>query len=294
MLTGVHFLLTLNCNFECDHCFLFSRPGAGCTFTIGRIRNLLDELKKTGTIESVCFEGGEPALYYSTMLEGIRLARERGFSAGIVTNAYWAVSDEDAELWLRPLAEQGVSRISISDDELHYGDEPETPPKRAIRAAERLGVSTGSLVTNKPCVEQDEDGGAAISGGVMFRGRAVEKLSEGLPRRPCSVFAECPHEDLRNPGRVHVDALGNVHLCQGISMGNYLETPFSELVARYDPDAHPVSGPLLRGGPLGLAKEYAVEPEDGYIDACHFCYDVRKRLIGRFPQYLAPPQVYGL
>jgi MoaA/NifB/PqqE/SkfB family radical SAM enzyme len=110
MLTGVHFLLTYNCNFECEHCFVYSRPGAGGTFTIGRVRDVLDELTRLGTIEKVFFEGGEPALYYSTMLEGVRLSLARGFATGIVTNAYWAVSGEDADLWLRPLVRQRERR----------------------------------------------------------------------------------------------------------------------------------------------------------------------------------------
>ena len=26
MLTGIHFILTYTCNFECDHCFLYCSP----------------------------------------------------------------------------------------------------------------------------------------------------------------------------------------------------------------------------------------------------------------------------
>jgi glycine hydroxymethyltransferase len=44
----------------------------------------------------------------------------------MVTNAYWATSDEDAALWLRPLRELGVQSITISDDSLHYGVSRET------------------------------------------------------------------------------------------------------------------------------------------------------------------------
>ncbi len=39
-----------------------------------------------------------------------------GFKTGLVTNAYWATSEEDAELWLRPLHDVRLSDISISDD----------------------------------------------------------------------------------------------------------------------------------------------------------------------------------
>jgi MoaA/NifB/PqqE/SkfB family radical SAM enzyme len=174
MLSGLHFLLTYACNFECDHCFVYSRPGAKGTFTITQIRDVLAELVRLGTVDTVYFEGGEPALYYATLCEGIRVARDMGFKAGIVTNSYWAVSDEDAELWLRPLARLGLSKISVSDDELHYGESADTPPKRALRAAQRLGIESSVLATAKPAVKVAPGGSVPeVCGGVMFRGRAI-------------------------------------------------------------------------------------------------------------------------
>ena len=293
-LTGAHFLLTYKCNFECDHCFLYSGPHAQGTFTIEEIRRALDELVELGTIETVCFEGGEPFLYYPLMVEGIREARARGFEAGIVTNAYWATALEDAGLWLKDLRELGLSKLSVSDDPLHFGDVEETPAARARAAAEKLGISAGALSTESPSVEKDGEGNPAVKGGVMFRGRAVEKLSAGLPGRNWEEFSECTRENLRDPGRVHLGPLGNVHLCQGLSMGNMWETPLSALVREYDAETHPVCGPLVRGGPAGLAREYGVEHGKSYIDECHLCFDVRRALLERFPQYLAPRQVYGL
>jgi hypothetical protein len=295
MLSGLHFLLTYACNFECDHCFVYSRPGAKGTFTIAQIRDVLAELVRLGTVETVYFEGGEPALYYATMLEAIRLARGMGFKTGIVTNSYWATSDEDAELWLKPLAGLGLFKISVSDDDLHYGEGPETPPKRALRAAQRLGIESSVLATARPVVKIAPGSLVPeVSGGVMFRGRAVEKLSAGLPRKMWREFTRCPHEDLRAPKRVHLDAYGHMHLCQGISMGCVWKTPLSKLVREYDPDAHPICGPLLRGGPAALAQAFDFPCEERYIDACHLCFAVRLALMGRFPEFLAPRQVYGL
>ena len=295
MLTGIHFLTTYACNFECDHCFLWSGPGSRGTFTAGQIRVVLDEAVRLGGIEMVYFEGGEPFLYYPLVLEGIRLARERGFAGGIVTNAYWATSVEDAKLWLRPLADLGVASVSLSDDALHYGDVRGVHAERVTAAARELGMAAKAMCTERPTVQSPPGGGPpAIAGGVMFRGRAVEKLVEGLPRRPWSDMVRCPHEDLKDPRRVHVDAEGHVHLCQGLCMGNFSKTPFSELVKSYDGACHPIAGPLLRGGPAQLAREYGVPHEEAYVDECHLCYRVRLALLDRFPEYLGPRQVYGL
>jgi hypothetical protein len=299
MLTGIHFLLSYKCDSACDHCFVYSSPNAKGTFTLDQMKKVFGELSKIETIEWIIFEGGEPFLFYPLMREGIKMARSMGFKTGLVTNAYWATSEEDAELWLKPLHDLGLSDISISDDTFHYGDNEPSPAKHALNAAGGLGMSSGSICIDKPTIEEgtgkkQEKGKPVVGGGVMFRGRAVEKLVEGLPLRPWEEFIECPYEDLRDPKRVHLDAYGNIHLCQGLSMGNMWDVPLSKIVKQYDADSHPICNPLVNGGPARLAKEYDVPHEPGYVDACHMCYLIRRALIDRFPQYLAPRLVYGL
>jgi hypothetical protein len=295
MLTGLHFLLTYTCNSECDHCFLYSSPRAEGTFTLEQIRQLLDEAVKIGTVESIYFEGGEPFLYYPIMLEGIKMARERGFQVGVVTDAYFATAEEDIKVWLRPLGELGIADLSISNDPYHYEDEKENPSLRAQKVAKKLKLPVAEIHIDEPLAETAPAKGEPIIGGsTMFRGRAVEKLTAGLPRRHWEEFTECPYEELEAPKRVHLDPYGNVHLCQGLSMGNAWEKPLSKLVKSYDAGSHPICGPLVKGGPALLAKEYGVEREDGYVDACHFCYSLRLRLLDKFPRYLTPKQVYGL
>jgi len=298
MLTGIHFLLTYACTFECDHCFVYSAPNAPGTFTAQQIIQVLGEAQKIGTVEWIYFEGGEPLLFYPLLLHGIRQAAEMGFKVGVVSNAYGAISDDVADLWLRPLAELGLAYLSISDDAFHYGEMAVTPARRALAAAERLGIPTSPIAIEAPSVtieERDtaEKGQPVIGGGVMFRGRAADKLTEGLPRRAWTDLVECPYEELAYPSRVHVDAYGNVHLCQGLSMGNLWQTPLSELVQGYDAVAHPISGPLLRGGPAQLARERGMAPADAYVDECHMCYSTRRALLGEYPDLLAPRQVYG-
>jgi hypothetical protein len=298
MLTGIHILLSYKCIYECDHCFVYSSPNAEGTFAFEQIQKVLDESKKIGTIEWIYFEGGEPFLYYPLMIEGIKSAREYGFKVGIVTNAYFATNEDDAVRWLKPLKELKVMDLSISDDDFHNGGEKESPAKIALKAAKKLGISTGPITIEEPkavCAPQERKKGEPVVGGdVMFKGRAVEKLAAGLPRIDWKEFDECPYEDLVEPGRVHVDAYGNVHLCQGISMGNMWETPLSQLVKNYDYKKNPICKPIVEGGPVKLTKELNLEHEESYIDACHLCFEMRKKVIDKFPGYLAPKQVYGM
>jgi MoaA/NifB/PqqE/SkfB family radical SAM enzyme len=297
MLTGIHFLLTYSCNFECDHCFLYCGPNSEGTFTLNELRRVHEEMDKIGTIKMVYYEGGEPFLFYPLMLEGIKMSSKRGFNTGVVTNSYWSTSDEDAELWLKPLLDLGVSDVSISNDAFHHGENEENPATRALAALNRLRMSGGDICIEKPTIDVDktqEKGEPVIGGGAMFRGRAVEKLVvEELPTKHWEEFTECPHEDLEKPGRVHLDPFGNVHLCQGLSMGNIWKTPLSKLVKSYEARNHPICDPLVKGGPALLAKTYNVDHEENFVDACHFCYKVRLALLDQFPEHLTPKQVYG-
>ena len=71
------------------------------------------------------------------------------------------------------------------------------------------------------------------------------------------------------------------------------KTPLSEIIGTYNAAAHPVCGPIVKGGPAELARVHGIECSETYVDACHLCYSLRKSLLNRFPEYLAPAQVYG-
>jgi len=299
MLTGIHVILTYMCNFECDHCFLYCSPKSSGTCTINQITDLLDEAKKIGTIEWIFYEGGEPMLYYPLMVEGILRATEMGFKAGVVTNAYGANCKEDAKLWLKPLKDAGLSFLNISNDAFHYGDVKENPAFIAASVAKELGIDCSPISIEEPKIVEATSNGEGkgrpvIGGGAKFRGRAVEKLAKDLPLRPWIELNTCPYEDLASPSRIHLDALGNVQLCQGLNMGNMRDKPLSEMVAHYQPESHPICGPLIQGGPAQLAKTLNINHEEEYIDECHFCYFLRRSIIDDYPEYLGPKQVYGL
>ena len=296
---GIHFLLSYSCTYRCDHCFLHCSPEARGTFTFEQLRQVFAQIELMGSVETVYFEGGEPFLYYPPLLEGLRLAASLGLGAGIVTNAYWATSLEDAEIWLKPIRAIGIADFSVSDDEFHQASGPSSPAKAALAAAMQLGIPCGTIRIESPvpvsCPGESTGKGLPVTGGgVLFRGRAAEKLTAGLPGRRRGELTTCPHEELEMPARVHLDCYGNVHICQGLSMGNMWKTPLAQLIRDYDPYSHPICGPLLRGGPTALADEHRIALTDEFVDECHYCYTVRKGLIERFPSYLAPRQVYGL
>jgi len=263
--------------------------------SIETIRTILDQAEETGTIDWIYFEGGEPFLYYQVMMTGINEAFHRGFKVGIVTNSYWATSEEDALLCLAPLAGK-VHDLSISSDLFHFDKKISLQSECVTSAAKRLDIPLGII-----CIEQPNQTARSTLGqippeesSIMFRGRAAEKLIEHVTLYPVDLFNECPHETLADPQRIHMDPLGYLHICQGICIGNIHNASMKDILAEFDPYTHPITGPLLSGGPRELAQHYQVHVNNSYADACHLCYETRKFLRDQFPTILAPDQMYGI
>ena len=297
-LSGLHFLLTYQCIFECDHCFVWGSPLQKGTFSFDNISAVLHQAQEMETIEEIYFEGGEPCLYYPILLRSIRIAKESGFRVGVVTNSYWATSINDAKIWLGPMA-GFLDDLSLSTDLFHYDERMSKQAYYASEAARELGIPTGIITIES--VEQVNQCNVTQTGQlptgeskVMFRGRAVEKLLKNAPLYPWEQFVRCPHENLRDPGRVHVDPLGNLHICQGITLGNVFKTPLIKICQDYTPETHPIIAPLQAGGPKALVEAYHLNHEDRYADACHLCYQARVLLRKDFKEYLNPDQMYGI
>ena len=193
-LSGLHLLLTCQCTFECDHCFVWGSPFQPGVMTLQDIREILRQAEETGTVQSIYYEGGEPFLYYPILVQAVQETAQRGFQTGIVTNSYWATSVEDAAAWLRPLAGL-ISDLSVSSDRYHYSQEQSLQAENARLAAESLGIPVGTISVAQPEAEntvetigQLPQGGAAV----MYRGRAAAKLSPKAKGFPWEQFSCLP------------------------------------------------------------------------------------------------------
>ncbi len=294
--TGLHLLLTYRCNFECDHCFVWGSPWQEGTMTLATVREILDQATAAGTIEWIYFEGGEPFLYYGALRQGVAMATAEGYRTGIVSNAYWATSREDAVNCLRPFRGL-VQDLSISSDAYHWSEKYRLHIDHAVAAARELGIPVELISIAQPEDTHVAAGTGQIPPGesaVVFRGRAAAVLSGRADHHPWESFTECPFEDLAAPERVHLDAFGNVHVCQGISMGNVFERPLAEIFEGWEAEKHPVTGPLLAGGPAELARRSGMACRAGYADACHLCFEARRAMRDRQPAELGPDQMYGV
>ncbi len=131
-------------------------------------------------------------MFYPIMLEGIKLARDRGFQVGVVTNAYFATDDKDIEIWLKPLCELGIANLSISNDPYHYEGETENPAIHARKVALKLNMPAKEISIEKPSFatgvdEKLDKGEPVIGGGTLFRGSCGEIVG-GSPAKMLGGF----------------------------------------------------------------------------------------------------------
>lgn len=295
-LSGLHILLTYACNFSCEHCFVWGSPSQKGTWAWADLQNLLQQTQSIPSVKKVYFEGGEPFLYYPLLLKGVKTASNLGFQVGIVSNAYWATTVDDARLWLEPFL-GSLRSLSISSDLYHGEEDPNPWADHALQAAQEAGLQAGMISIALP----QDPSAPAVKGmlpddrsQVRYRGRAASTLAERSHHsKPWTAFDSCPYENLRHPSRVHVDPLGYLHICQGISAGNIFRDALEKLCAAYQPEKHPILGPLLQGGPAALFRSHSLPVNGSFADACHLCDTARHRLRDRFPDILVPDQMYG-
>jgi MoaA/NifB/PqqE/SkfB family radical SAM enzyme len=295
-LKGVHLLLGYKCDSECDHCFAWGSPKARGTFRIEQIMNILNEAKKLESVKYVSVEGGEPFLYYPIMVRAVEEAVKLGFRVEVLSNCYWATCPKDAEEWLLPMVKAGNVELSLSSD-LYHGESWEIEEVRnATKAAKTLGLKVDILTVKHPNEEttiKEIEGAKVGLSELMYKGRAATKLTEKASKKPWSEFTKCPYENLTSPERVHVDPLGHVHVCQGISIGNAWQKPFYRIISEYKPEENAILEPLIRRGPVALVEKFALPHDEYYADACHLCFSVRCALRSKYPEILAPDQMYG-
>jgi hypothetical protein len=244
-----------------------------------KIREVLRRAGDLGTVESIYFEGGEPFLYYSSLVEAVRETAAMGFRAGIVSNGFWATSDADAVALLRPFAGL-LHDLSIGSDLYHWSEPLSGQAEHARRAAETLDILFGYM-----SVPQSEATNAVPAMGklptgesrVMYPGAGREGIGPARRRASVGQFHPLHKRELgrtrprtRRPVRTRPHLLGNL-------AGDLFETRLAAICRDFDPTGHPI-----------------VEHDVAYADACHLCNSVRRALRGRFPGTLGPDQMYGV
>ncbi len=315
---GVDFLLTFKCPSKCKHCSYKAGPERTGSMRLVDAERYLSELIETQPLKSIGVHGGEPFLYFQTLVQIMESAKEMGLDrTWVITNGFWAKTKTISEKKLLELKEAGLKSITFSVDGFHQEYIPFETVKQGIEAAISVGFqkvwvdsyflgsedsdnfynnSTKKALRNLENLSNVEINRRPVD----FEGRAAQFLTKHVKAKQQIPSERCPLPfwiggTLKNPEVIEIDQEGNVTLCPGVCIGNTKVQSLTEILQNYDYHAHPILSIIADEGPIGLLREAISKGFQKYqmfVDECHLCYETRRFLTRRYPKYLAPASCY--
>jgi len=273
---------------------------------------------KDHPLESLWIYGGEPFLYPDVLTETVKIARRKEISEiGVLTNGYWARRKKSAVKRLQILKEAGLTALSVSTDGFHAEI---VAPELALSAGQLAldaGIQKvefsvtflpprGSSNRYNDLSESIWDRLEQVNGfplqekTVTTIGRAAEGLLEYYRPKSLRRKKKCLPPDYiggswKKPQGLEIDPYGWIMICPGMSLGRVGEQSLSSILRRYQENGNSLWRILWENGPHGLlnvAAQKGYQPRDGYADACHLCYDIRKYLQPFFKTQVSPRDCY--
>lgn len=188
-LKNVGFVVTYRCQVECPHCIIRAGPHRKTRMRLSDALQWIDQIAtyRNGHIKVLSLTGGEP-FYDMTLLGRIsEYAAEKGLFVSAVTNAFWAVTPQEAIAVLRSVPAIGM--LAISTDIYHQQSISFSRVKNAIQAVQHIGMPYNIAV----CTENTNDSGyqriladlyavtkpeTVVTAVTFPAGRAMEKIAE--------------------------------------------------------------------------------------------------------------------
>lgn len=319
-LTYLTLVITYRCSARCDHCCLGAGPEFGDWMSPDDAERYISGVTRHNTISHMTLIGGEALLDLDRTVAIGKIALRCGIhKVDVDTNGSWATNDQAARHVLITLRNAGLNVSGISVDAFHQQHVPREHALCAMRAAKALGLdvqgSSEILDPTNPSNTYDErtqrlaewfsrHGFSVTPGGpayVVFQGRATNLAHahtgpRSIPQDKCAGVPWFATADFRRLGGIEIDPYGWVMVEHGLCIGNARQRPVKDILASYDPAAHPILSVLMADGPIGLTRIPEADGfelrEEGYIDKCHLCHEIRTHLRSRFPNLLAPENCY--
>ena len=187
-LRNIGFIMTYKCQVACPHCIIEAGPHRKEEMLLSDAFNWIQQIAnyREGYIKVLSLTGGEPFYNIDHLKKIATFGENSGLLVSVVTNAFWASTQEEAVRILRELP--AIKMFAISTDVYHQASIPFERVKNAILAAKECDVPYNIAV----CTENEDDleykevmkklqdvtEMEAINTAVTFpAGRALKKIS---------------------------------------------------------------------------------------------------------------------
>lgn len=139
----VSVFLDYQCNFSCTHCSVGSSPKTRFPMPTSLLDIFFDQLSTLSSIKVVTFTGGEATLHLDMLKSSISRAKQHGKVTRVVSNGWWAKSDEAALAFLHDLQKAGLDEINTSFDDYRLPFIKFSKIVHLVSAAIKLGIRVG-------------------------------------------------------------------------------------------------------------------------------------------------------
>ncbi len=106
------------CNVRCGHCVAVGEIPVSQTMDFFTAKALLDDMVRAN-VKGISFTAGEPFLFLAEIIELIKICHQNNIYTRIVTNAYWAKTEDASDAIMLQLKNAGVSQLRISFSKWH-------------------------------------------------------------------------------------------------------------------------------------------------------------------------------
>ena len=135
----IAFGYSTRCNIRCAHCVAADDDVDESKMELGRAKEIIREMADVG-VGGISFTAGEPFIYFDDLLELVSLCSELQMYTRIVTNSYWAKSQEEAEQRLGLLHQCGLCQLRMSYSRWHQQHVPRQNVLNAATACVKNGI----------------------------------------------------------------------------------------------------------------------------------------------------------
>ena len=277
-----------HCNISCRHCAPECGPTLKKAWDVPLLKKCItDACGITTLTKRVHFAGGEPFLYYPSMLELAAHAYGSGFVCSLVTNGFWSRNKKRAFAMFENLILVGLGRVELSTDIFHQEQLPIEAVRDAIEILRKLQIPiTLRVVTTRkhPVSETLQrlgpdylDGLEIVGSPVIPLGRAAVAVPEDELYLSVDGVAGCCSTLLnltvRSDGSVYPCCAGSEEN-PSLSLGNLSTASIVTIVGRAELNL--TIKRLIHSGPKAfypvLEKAGLTEKmSSSYTNICHLC-----------------------
>lgn len=114
----IAFGYSTQCNIRCGHCVAADASPGSSRMDFERAKNIIQEMARCH-VTGISFTAGEPLLFLDDICGLIQVCRENNIYSRVVTNGYWATSEDHSDRVVSALKSHGLSQLRLSFSRWH-------------------------------------------------------------------------------------------------------------------------------------------------------------------------------